>query len=169
MPRIAFDQLPDSARVWVFGADRPVTEAEQRRLLDVVDTFLDTWAAHGTPLTVARDWRYDRFLQVGLDEDSVPPSGCSIDAMVNTLKGLERDLGVTMVDSAPVWFRSGGDIRRESRRGFKTLVEAGEVTMETPVFDNSVTRVGQVRAGEWERPASESWHRTAFFRSRVAE
>jgi hypothetical protein len=147
----------------VFGVSRALTQQEEKAVLDTVDAFLDGWAAHGVPLRVGRDWRHRRFLHVGLDESSVPPSGCSIDAMVNTLKGLETELGVVFVDNSPVWYRDGEDIRRVSRAEFRSGVEVGSVSLETPVFDNTVTRVGQVRAGEWERPAGEAWHRRAFF------
>ncbi len=158
MPRIDFDQLPDSSRVWIFGVDRTLESVEESRLLEVVDDFLEQWAAHGAPLTVARDWVHGRFLQVGLDESSVPPSGCSIDAMVHTLKGLEGELGVVMVDNAPVWFADEGRVHRVGRAEFRALAQAGRVEGDTTVFDNSVTRVGQVRAGQWERPARDSWH-----------
>jgi hypothetical protein len=167
MPRIPFEQIPDSGRVWIFGSDRPLTDNEETRLLTVVDAFLDGWAAHGTPLTVGRDWRYGRFILVGLDESSVPPSGCSIDAMVNALKELERELGATFVDNTPVWYRQDGTIGRVSRSQFKDLVQSGSVGLDSVVFDNTVTRVSQVRSGEWERPAGESWHRRAFFRDRT--
>lgn len=165
MPQIPFDQLPDSARVWVFGSSRTLTEAEEHRLLQVVDAFLDRWKAHGAPLTVGRDWREGRFLFVGLDEASVPPSGCSIDAMVHALKGLEEELGVVLVDNTPVWYREGDGIARVSRADFKRRIEAGAVTPDTPVFDNAVTRLGQVRSGAWERPAGDGWHGRAFFRT----
>lgn len=167
MPLIPFEQIPDSGRVWIFGSDRRLTDDEEARFLAAVDAFLDGWAAHGTPLTVGRDWRYGRFILLGLDESSVPPSGCSIDAMVNTLKRLEEELGATFVDNTPVWFRHDDTIGRVSRNRFKELVQSGSVGLESVVFDNTVTRVGQVRAGEWERPASESWHRRAFFRDRA--
>jgi hypothetical protein len=38
------------------------------------------------------------------------------------------------------------------------------VTPSTPVFDNTITTVGELREGAWERPAAESWHGRAFFR-----
>lgn len=169
MPRIAFEQLPDDARVWVFGSDRPLTDDQEARFLEAVDHFLDGWAAHGTPLTVARDWRLGRFLHVGLDEASVPPSGCSIDAMVNQLKDLERELGVVLVDNAPVWFADDGGVQRVSRARFRDLATSGAVQPDTTVFDNSVTRLAQVRNGQWERPAGESWHARLLPRDRARE
>jgi len=163
MPKIDYAALPDDARVWVFGTDRPLSDQEERTLLDQVDAFLDDWKAHGAPLTCARDWRHGRFLVVALDERSVPPSGCSIDAMVRVLKGAEAALGVSLVDKHPVWYRSGDEIRRADRAGFRELAEADAVGPDTVVFDQTVTRLGQVRDGQWERPARDAWHGRAFF------
>ncbi|NNM32841.1 MAG: hypothetical protein HKO53_07225, partial [Gemmatimonadetes bacterium] len=82
------EHLPDDARIWIFAADRPMPENESRAVLEAVDGFLEDWAAHGVPLSGARDWRHDRFLVVGVDESLAPPSGCSIDALVRVLKDL---------------------------------------------------------------------------------
>ena len=120
--------------------DRDLGPDDRQTLVEGVDLFLDSWKAHGEPLTVAREWRHDRFLLVGVDEASVPPSGCSIDALVNALKELEGRLGVTMVDNTPVWYRDGEGIQRVSRQDFGALVAEGRVT-----------------------PASGNWHGRAFF------
>jgi hypothetical protein len=129
-----------------------------------VDDFLEDWAAHGSPLDAARDWRHGRFLLVGVDERAAPPSGCSIDAMVRVLKGLEERLGVRLVDHSPVWYREGGEVRRVSRPEFLARARRGEVGLDTVVFDATLTRVGELRAGRWEVPAGEAWHARAFFR-----
>ena len=163
MPQIPFDQLPSASRLWIFPSERPLSPEEEARLLSRADTFLDQWAAHGVPLTCARDWRYGRFLLVGVDEASEPPSGCSIDAMTNVLKELGAELGLTFLDHAPVFYREGEGIRRVDRAAFKAQVEAGSVDLETPVFNNSITRLSDLEAGEWEKPAGASWHRRAFF------
>jgi hypothetical protein len=162
MPRIDFEQLPGSSRLWVFGVDRDLSTDEQRILLDEVDAFLGSWTAHGTPLAAAREWKYGRFLLVGVDEASVPPSGCSVDALVKVLKELEERLEVTIVDNAPVWYREGEGIQRISRERFRVLAADGSIRPETVVFDQSVTRLSQLRDGEWEKPASRSWHGRAF-------
>ena len=47
MPVVSFDALPDSARVWVFGAANPVTGAAAESLLATVDAHLTTWRAVG--------------------------------------------------------------------------------------------------------------------------
>ena len=163
MPRIPFDDMPEQARIWIFAADRPVTSDEQEVMLRETDAFLDGWVAHGVPLTNARELRYDRFLLVAVDETASGVSGCSIDAMVNNLKSLERQLALRLLDSGAVQFRSDDGIRRLARPEFASLVDSGDIGLHTTVFNNTVTTVGDVRGGRWETAASESWHAQAFF------
>jgi hypothetical protein len=162
MPVTDFSALPPEARLWVFAADRPLTREERDRLLASVDGFLAQWKAHGHPLTVAREWKYDRFLLVGVDEASAGATGCSIDAMVRTLSELEQALQVKMLDHGPVLFRRGDAIERVPRPAFAQLAKAGEVSPDTVVFNNTVTRVGEIRDGKWETLARDSWHARAF-------
>ena len=165
MPRTSFAALPGDARLWVFGAARALEPAERAELLTVVDRFLDDWRAHGAPLTAARDLREDRFLMVAVDEASVPPSGCSIDAMVNVLADLERKLDLPLVGHGAVFWRGvDGVVRRAERAEFKRLADAGEVDPATPVFDTTLTRKERLDDA-WERPAGSGWHARAFFRS----
>ena len=162
MPVVSFDQLQPESRLWVFAADRVLTGDERARLLDSVDAFLAQWKAHGHPLTVARDWKYDRFLLVGVDESSAGASGCSIDAMVRTLGDLEQALQVQLLDHGPVLFRQDSGIVRLPRPAFAELARGGGVSADTVVFDNTVTRVADLREGRWETPARTSWHARAF-------
>ena len=164
MPVVQFETLPDDSRLWVFGVERTLDGPERESLLGAVDSFLETWAAHGMPLTCGRDWRRERFLFVAVDQASVPPSGCSIDALVGVLKDQERRLGVRVLDNTPVWFLKDGDVQRLARSEFRRLVEEGAVGPDTVVFDNTVTRLKEARGGLWEGPARASWHQKVFFR-----
>lgn len=163
MPRILFSDLPSASRLWIFPAERPLTSEEEERLLSRIDAYLESWRAHGAPLTCARDWRYGRFLLVGVDEASEPPTGCSIDGMTKVLKRLGAELGMTFVDRAPVMYRDGDEIRRVSRAEFKAKAQAGELTLDTTVFDNSIIQVSELKEGKWETPARESWHGRVFW------
>ena len=115
MPRVEFEQLPDDARVWIFAAERSLSGEEQTRVLAEVDRFLAEWSAHDMPLASGREVRYDRFLFVAVDQRRVGPSGCSIDALVRQMKALQQELGVELVNHAPVLFRRSGSIERVDR------------------------------------------------------
>jgi hypothetical protein len=164
MPRIDIQDIPDHGRLWVFPASRSLTPAEADALLAEVDSYLAEWAAHGVPLSSGRELRESHFLLVGVDEDVEVPSGCSIDALVNRLRSLSKELGVDLLDHASVWYRDDGAIRRVSRPEFRRLAAGGQVSADTAVFDTTLTRVSALRAGKLEVPARESWHGRAFFR-----
>ena len=162
MPLVSFDQLQPESRLWIFAADRALSGEESARLLAGVDAFLAQWKAHGHALTVARDWKYDRFLLVGVDEASAGASGCSVDAMVRTLGELEQALQVQLLDHGPVLFRRDNGIARLPRPAFAELARGGAVSPDTVVFNNTLTRVAELREGLWETPARASWHARAF-------
>ncbi len=163
MPRVPFDTLPEPSRIWVFPASRELTASETSRLLSEVDTFLDGWAAHGAPLRSARDFRHGYFLVVGVDEDAEAPSGCSIDALVRSLRTLGREMGVTLVEHDPVWYREGDAVRVVSRGDMRVMAREGILDAATPVYDTSLTRLSDLRSRGLERPAHETWHGRAFF------
>jgi hypothetical protein len=153
-----FEKLPDSARVWVYGADRDLDKAAEVTLLGEVDNYLTKWTAHGTPLSAARDWRWGRFLTIAVDQAQAGASGCSIDGLFRALKSLEQRLGASIVTSGLIFFRGkDGEIRSVSRDEFGELGASGEVDAETEVFDLSVTTLGEWRARFASR-AGSSWH-----------
>src|SRR5437773_5945066 len=122
MPIVPFDSLPDSARVWVFGSDRPIPGAPADSLLAAVDQFLSEWKAHGVPLRSGRDWREDRFLAIGVDVTQENASGCSIDGLFRTLQVLEREIGARLVGGGRVFYRTAGRTEVSSRDAFEALI-----------------------------------------------
>jgi hypothetical protein len=161
----ALDRMPADARLWVFGSSRALAPDEAERLLRKVDAFLAGWHAHGHPVVGARDWRHGHFLLVAADERATGVSGCSIDSLFRTLKEAERELGAPLLDSSRIWYRGAdGTVRSADRAAFRAAVRAGEVSRDTPVFDNTVATVGALREGEWERAFADAWHASAFGR-----
>ena len=168
MARVPFEDLPDHGRLWVFPATRDLSASEVEAFTAAVDDFLASWTAHGVPLRSGRELRHRRYLLVGVDVDAEAPSGCSIDALVRRLKALGAELGVGLIDHAPVWFREGDEVRTVSRREFRGLVERGAVTPDIIVADTTLTRLRELREGGLERPAAETWHGKAFFEASQA-
>ena len=158
MPHVPFDSLPDSARVWVFGSDKPVTGAAAERLTAAADAFLARWAAHGTPLHASRDWREDRFLTIAVDQRQAGASGCSIDGLVRTLQSLEPELGASLVGGGRVYYRdAAGTVQSVSRDDVEALGAQGTIGRDTTVFDPTVTTLGDWRE-RFETTAGQSWH-----------
>jgi hypothetical protein len=158
MPLVQLKDLPDSARTWVFGANKTLEGPASETLLVEVDRFLSQWKAHGSPLTVGRDWKYGRFLTVAVDQSTAGASGCSIDGLFRSLKALEPKLGASLVTSGLVFYRDQtGSIQSVDREGFAALGAQGKVQPSTNVFDPTVASLGEWRA-RFELEASQSWH-----------
>ncbi len=169
MSVVAFEALPDHARLWIYGAEREFSSDEETQLAQQLAVFLAQWTAHKRELQTAFAIRHRRFVLVGVDESQMAASGCSIDALVRYLRQLEQAFGLQMVDThARVFYRDpNSGIRCLERPEFKQLVEAGRVDENTPVFDNTIQTVGALRAGRWEVPMRASWHGEVFLPSSV--
>ncbi len=160
MPRVAFDRLPPSARVWVFASERALTGSDRDRLLGAVDDHLRDWQAHGAPLTSAREWIEDRFLAVGVDPSTANASGCSIDALFRSLRALEPELHTRLVAGGTVFYRDAdGVVHAVPRDEFTRLAGEGSIDLATHVFDTILQTAGAWRE-RFEIPASVSWHRS---------
>ena len=155
MPRIDFSAIPERARLWVFAADRTVSDPTP--LLTAVDAHLEQWAAHGVPLVCARDWRDDRFLAIAVDEAATGASGCSIDGLFRTIGRVQASVGADLLASGRVAWRDADGVIHVSPRGeFESRAAAGTVTPDTVVFETLAESVGAYRTA-FERPARASW------------
>ena len=161
MSIVPFQALPDDSRMWCFGASRAPGAAETARLLDSMHAFVQEWTAHRRDLKAGMAWRDQRFLLIAVDETDADASGCSIDALNRHLRALEATLGLDLLDSTPVWYRDdSGHVQSCSRAEFGAAAARGDVGVGTLVFDLTLTRLGDLRSGRFERAASTSWHRS---------
>ncbi|MFC3196366.1 ABC transporter ATPase [Parapedobacter deserti] len=148
-------------RVWIYQADRELTVAEGKQILDKLERFTSQWKAHGTPLSAKAEVRYDRFVILMVDDAVAPPSGCSIDKSVHLLKEIEAETGLNLFDRMQVAYRGPEGIKVVSRNEFERLIASGEVTEDTIVFNNLVASYPELES-HWEVPLRESWHARVF-------
>jgi len=83
---VDFNTLPDTARVWIYQANRSFTEDELAAVKIKLDNFIKEWTAHGADLKAGYDIKYKRFITIGLDQNLNTASGCSIDASVRFIQ-----------------------------------------------------------------------------------
>lgn len=150
-------------RIWIYQADRLLTTSEEERILARLNAFTDQWRAHGKPLAASAEIRHGLFVIVMVDDSVAPPTGCSIDKSVHLLKSIEEELGVGLFDRTRVAFRKQRDaeISISSREEFQQLMDAGEVTADTWVFNNLIESYDEL-GDRWEVPLADSWHARVF-------
>jgi len=146
MPVVPFDSLPDSARVWIFGSDKQLSEEAATALMRDVSDHLANWKAHGEPLTVGSQLLDDRFLVIAVDQSTTGASGCSIDGLFRVLQGMQSKLGTNIVGGGRLFYRDHhGDVQCAPRSDLDELRASGAITKDTVVFDTTITDLGTFR------------------------
>lgn len=165
--KVPFTQLPDDARLWAYGLDRELTDAEIGKVTQILDAFMANWASHQAPVDGSYKLVDARFVvMAGQCADGV--SGCSTDSSVHAVREIEAALDINAFDRSLVFFRNGGgSVVAVARSDFQELVTNGHVTDETIVFDTTITSVADFRGGRLETTFAKSWHAKAFKRSPV--
>jgi len=153
---IAFHQLPPDARVWIYQANRSLTDAEMTATLPALARFAEEWTSHGRSLLASAEFRHQQFLVVGLNEGVAGASGCSIDASVRFVAQLEQQLGVELLEKSRLAFLPAGTVQVMTRTELKAAIAAGALTANTPYFDNTIATKGELDT-EWPRPAGQTW------------
>lgn len=164
MPSTLFPKLPDEARLWIHPTSAPLSEATQSALLDHLSTFIEGWTSHQHDVRGAATVLHNRFLVLAaVRADNEDISGCGIDEASRAIDEAATRLGIEWVPSLHVLYRTAdGSIDAVPRPTFQERAEAGEITIDTPVFDPSLTTLGALRNGEFEQPAGQSWHARLF-------
>lgn len=153
---VPFNELPPSARVWIYQADRPLTAAELAAVEPALAQFATEWTSHGRTLHASAAFRYGQFLVLGLDEAVAGASGCSIDASVRFVQALEQQLGVRLLEKSQLAFLVDGQVQLLDRRELRQAVADGQLRPETPYFDNTIAQHGQLST-VWPAPAARTW------------
>lgn len=154
---VDFNELPDHSRIWIYQSNRGFSEGELQELEQNLTEFLKQWTAHGSDLHAGFEIKYNRFIVIGLDQSNASASGCSIDASVHFIQGLEQRFQVELLDRMNVSFKQGEYVAYKSLQDFKKMAKEKAVSPNTIVFNNLVA-TKQEYLDSWEVPASESWH-----------
>ena len=157
-----FSVFGDDSRLWVYPFREPLTERTSRLIEQTLSGFLPTWVSHGAPVKGRFLIHEDRFL---LMAGTCPAgiSGCSIDSSVENFKALRDQHGLDGLDRSLVFFRdTEGRILAEHFFDFQKLTSSGRILPDTPVFDTTITTLGELRAGGLEKPFRDSWHAARF-------
>lgn len=158
---IPFEDMPAQARIWIYQASRPLSQAEENYAQQLGQQFTSAWSAHGHALRASVKIFHHRFLMVAVDETYQAASGCSIDASVALVKELEEKFATerdsfSFFDRSKVAFLHQGEVFVESTAHLKQQVAEGKIKPETLTFNNLVSNKEQFEK-EWIVPAKDSW------------
>lgn len=158
---VPFDTLPEESRIWIYQSNRKFSDEELAEIEVDLKQFIENWAAHGTSLTASYLLKYNRFIILAVNQEQQVATGCSIDASVVFIQGLEKKYNVDLLDKMNVTFKVGEHVAHKTLIDFKKMAKDKAVTGETIVFNNLVNNIAEFNES-WETPASYSWHSRFF-------
>lgn len=158
---IDFDKLPDSARAWVYQANRQLTDGDVKTIEEALQPALSQWAAHGQPLLASALVIEHRFVVVGVDEGYNLPSGCSIDSSVRTLQTIGGQVGIDFFDRSAAIMSADGSVMSYALSTIKAAVTDGLIVPDTTVFNTLVKTKSEFLSG-WHIRAADSWLKRYF-------
>ncbi|MBU1820097.1 MAG: hypothetical protein KKG00_01120 [Bacteroidetes bacterium] len=161
-----FDEISFDARLWIYQADRPLTDHEVSLITQALTAAIDGWEAHNHPLLASAKVFYHRFVIIAVDEAHELPSGCSIDKSVHWLQELGQRLGVDFFDRSVVYLDEAGHLKTMPVAAVKQAVADEEIRSGTLVFDNLVATKAQWMK-RWKVPADRTWMKR-FFKEQTA-
>ena len=154
--------LTDAARVWIYVADRALSESEAVAVESSMNAFTSGWAAHQVPLTAGWTMWGGRVLVVGVEEAVHPASGCSIDALTHAVQGLGAGLGVDWFNRMQVVHENeAGEWVSTAMHAFWALRKAERVSDDIRLV-NPLAKT----KGDWKvsgvQTFGQSWHATMW-------
>ncbi len=150
------DQLPGHSRVWIFQSDRILTDSETELADRMLSSFTAEWKAHGNKLSAGYGIFHNTFLVLAVDEQAEQASGCSIDKSFHVIRDFGQAAGVDLFNRLKLYYLGGEGLQAATVGRLKELLEAGQISVSTPVFDNMVASLEDLRL-HWPRPLGESW------------
>lgn len=150
---VSYTSLPPTARIWIYQANRPLTNAEVDIISTWLKSFTEEWMVHGQPLEASFEIRYNRFILLAANDQT---SGCSIDSSVRAVKEIGERLGVDFFDRQQVCFKSGDEVFSLLLTRLKEAFANGKIDVGVYVFNNLVDTKGGVEQN-WLQQAGNSW------------
>jgi hypothetical protein len=157
------DNLQVESKVWIYQADRMMTDEQQQMIKDELLGFLADWTSHHQQLLTAGDIFYNRFVVLLADERYVGAGGCSIDRSVHFIQYLESQYNISLLERTLVAYclendPSAHSIKTAPLADLKLLFNSGEINGNTLVFNNLVTTKAAFET-KWILPLAQSWHK----------
>lgn len=149
--------LAAESKVWIYQAERELSNKEVAEMTALLNTFVSDWAAHGKNLQADFRIFFNRFICLFVDETGHGASGCSIDASVHFIQQLERTFSVQLMKRTQVAYLIDNEIQTIEMNELSDLAKKGQINSSTLVFNNLVKTMGEMEKA-WILPAGESWH-----------
>lgn len=151
-----FQDYPNHSKVWVFQADRELTENELNILATQGDLFTAQWKSHGAQVKATSKVLFNHFYVFISNEEVSATGGCSIDTLMKFVQNMGSELGIDFFNRMLIAYWNDQKIEKAKLSDLKLKVNAGEISDETYIFNNAVVTLDALKT-EWQVPIKHSF------------
>jgi hypothetical protein len=148
-----FPEMAETSRVWIYQANRFMTEAEKQLIYEKSKAFVGSWESHGSRLKADFTILNELFLVFSVDENQHEASGCSIDKSVHFVKEVQSLTGINFFDRTIIAYFDFNNVLRLIPL---SAIKSGEIKINSLVFNNLIDNLIKLRTS-WLVPAGDSW------------
>ena len=153
-----FPNISLSARLFVYTSNEQLSSTEASSFQTKLNSYIDSWKAHGTKLDASSMLIANRVLLIVVDEKTQTATGCSIDSMNRYLQNSDHN----WFDRTWVIFNTeegnlDGDWQAMNMQEFHLALNNGDLAMDTYVINSTVLSLEEARE-KLVQKVSESWH-----------
>lgn len=156
-----FSSLTETSQIWIYQSNRAMTESEISEIGAILEQFVNGWQSHGKPVTGSYEIVKGRFIVLAAERLGGEPSGCSIDSSVEIIRNIEAKFHISLLDRSEIAYEENEEIKSVNFRDLKKLVDDGQITPSTPIYNNNVSEMKDF-ANQWKQAASDSWVKRYF-------
>jgi hypothetical protein len=149
-------EMAPESKVWIYQANRALTNEEVEAMKPMVQEFAEKWIAHGKDLLSQGTVLHNHFVVLMVDESRNPASGCSIDTSTRFIRELELRFNVKFFDRLIVALWKDDSVRLMHKDDLLAAIASDEMSPETLMFNNLVMTKKEFE-DNWMVPVNRSW------------
>lgn len=155
----------NNSRVWIYQADKLLSEDEIQKLDKKLGTFVKYWAHHGMQLKANYGILYNLFVVFVVDESHAEVGGCGIDSSVHLVQKISKEMNLEFFDRLAIaFFDENEKVECYLKNKFSKFVDSDKFNNEMLVFNNQVKTL-QMLNKNWIISFKNSWHNNFFSKS----
>jgi hypothetical protein len=151
-----FESFPDQSRVWVYGADRILSNPETAVCNRFLSDFAKNWTSHQMPLNAKSLVVFNAILVFAVNEETHAASGCSIDKSVALVKEIGEKLNINFFNRLNTYVISNNSVSIFEPTALKAAIKEGTINANTMVVNTQVLTVGDIK-NNFIIPFNKSW------------
>ncbi|MFN4123122.1 MAG: ABC transporter ATPase [Flavobacteriales bacterium] len=152
LPQHIISNISEQDRIWVYQADRFLTETEVEYAQKMLSAFTETWTAHNQQLKAKSFVVFNLFIILAVNENVHQASGCSIDKSVAIIKKLSEELNTDFLQRTTIALIEGEQIKLVALHNISS-----KPVSENSLFFNNLVTDGHSLKTQWIRQVGDSW------------